>query len=375
MLLTKGELKRSRTRFALLTAGAGLLVFVLLFQQLLLGAVSDGLVGAVSNQSADIIVFAKDARRNLAGYYITPEQFDKVAQAQGVAEASELGVSMLALATGPKTVDAALIGYRPGKPGTPTNIVEGRLPRTDNEVLASKEDMTDRYAVGDPVVIEPGGALLHVVGLTAGSRYAVGPTLWIPWEGYGITQKSANMPPIQSYPNVVAVRPAPGFAISDVIKNINTAAPDLEAITRAEAVKTAPGVSAVQVAFSVVMGLGYLVVGVVIGFFFLTITLQKEPSIQLLRATGAPQSYLVINLVHEVLLVTVGGVIVGVGLLFLLVKFVRSAVPVVATPGGVAIAAFGALTVSLMGAIAPLRRILRTDPYAVVGPPALGRLG
>src|SRR4051812_48671313 len=131
MLLTTAELKRSKGRFAFLTAGAGLLVFVLLFQQLLLGAVLDGLASAAANQSGEVLVFASQARKNLAGSLVTPNQHKAIAAVPGVADAAELGVSILAtrgnlVAPGGRTTDAAVMGYRTDRPGAPTNVVKGR---------------------------------------------------------------------------------------------------------------------------------------------------------------------------------------------------------------------------------------------------------
>ena len=378
MLLTNGELKRSKGRFALLTAGAGLLVFVLLFQQLLLGAVLDGLSSAAGNQSGEILVFATQARRNLAGSLVTPMQLKAIAAVPGVADAAELGVTILAtrgnlVKPGGKTTDASVLGYRTDRAGAPTNVVKGRLPQTGTEILASEEDAYGRYDLGGTITIEPGASVMTIVGLTAHSRYNVSPTLWIPWSGYSDVLKAANPDAKIVLPSVAAVKVAPGATVSTVMTGIAALA-DLDPVTREEAAGNAPGAAAVQVAFSVVMGLGYLVVGFVIGFFFLTLTLQKASSITLLRAIGAPQRYLVRSLFEEVLLVTVGGLAFGLVLMMATLPLVRTGVPVTASPSAVISCSAISLGVALLGALAPMRRILRTDPFGVVGRPSLGGL-
>lgn len=378
MLLTTGELKRSKARFVFLTAGAGLLVFVLLFQQLLLGAVLDGLSSAAGNQSGELLVFATQARRNLAGSLVTPNQLKAIAAQPGVADAAELGVTILAtrgdlVKPGGKTTDASILGYRPDRAGSPTNVVKGRLPQRGNELVASEEDAPGRYELGGTITIEPGATVMTIVGLTAHSRYNVSPTLWIPWSGYTDLLKAANPDAKIVLPSVVAVKTAEGFSVGEVSSSI-AALPDLDPVTREEAAGNAPGAAAVRVAFSVVMGLGYLVVGFVVGFFFLTLTLQKSSSITLLRAIGAPQRYLVRNLFEEVLMVTFGGLAFGVVLTLLTIPLVRGTVPVVASPSAIITCAASAVGVSLLGALAPLRRVLRTDPFGVVGRPSMGGL-
>ena len=72
MLFARAELARSKLRFGLLTLGAGLLVFVLLFQQLLLGTVLDGMTGAIAHQSAPVLVLARQAQRSVTGSLVPP---------------------------------------------------------------------------------------------------------------------------------------------------------------------------------------------------------------------------------------------------------------------------------------------------------------
>ena len=66
MLFATAELRRSRARFGFLTVGAGLLVFVLLFQQALLAAVLDGMTGAITNQSGPVLVFLHEGLGSLS---------------------------------------------------------------------------------------------------------------------------------------------------------------------------------------------------------------------------------------------------------------------------------------------------------------------
>lgn len=379
-LLALSEVRRSKGRFAMLIAGTGLLVFVLLFQQLLLGAVVEGLTGAVARQSGEVLVFASQSRQNLYGSLITPAQLKAVRDTPGVEDASELAVSIVAMHGGlmtedAGTVDAAVLGYRPDRPGSPTNIVQGRAPQEPREVVASEEDAPGRYRIGSVLRLEPGGTELTVVGLTAASRYNVAPTLWVPWVGFSAVVLGANPDAGTILPSVVALNVTPGADVATVKKALTDRIPDVDAVTREDAAAQAPGIGAVRVAFIVVMGLGYLVVGFVVSFFFLTLTLQKESSISLLRAIGASEKYLVRSLFIQVLIVTVGGLAVGLLLLLAALPVVRTGVPVAASPGAVFTCAFGALAVALLGAIPPMRRTMKADPFAVVGRPSLGGLG
>jgi putative ABC transport system permease protein len=379
MLFARAELGRSKLRFGLLTLGAGLLVFVLLFQQLLLGAVLDGMTGAIAHQSAPVLVLSRQAQRSVTGSLVTDDQLASVAAAPGVADASELAVTMLSFQGDGEPEDSwhevAVFGYQPGRAGEPTNLRSGRLPRADDEIVVSAEDATGRFGVGDTVTVEPGAARLEVVGLTEGSRYNVSPTLWVPWPTYEVLAAEATPELGVVMASAVAVVPGEGVDPDRLVTDLNATFFELEALTRQDAVDTAPGRDSVRLAFLVVIGLGYLVVAVVIGFFFLTLTLQKEPAITLLRAVGSPQGYLIRGLLLQVLVVTVGGLAVGVVLAFAAVPLLSSAVPVTVDVRTIVLSAGSAMGVALLGAISPIRRVLRADPYTVVSRPSLGGLG
>lgn len=379
MLFARAELGRSKLRFGLLTLGAGLLVFVLLFQQLLLGTVLDGMTGAIAHQSAPVLVLARQAQRSVTGSLVRPDQLDSVAATPGVADASELAVTMLSFQGEDEPEgswhEVAVFGYRSGRVGAPTGLRSGRLPESTTEVVVSGEDATGRFGIGDTVTVEPGAVQLTVVGLTEGSRYNVSPTMWVSWEAYEVLALRATPEIGVAYPSAVAVQPSPGTDVATLVGNLNNAFPDLEALTREDAVDTAPGRDSVRLAFMVVIGLGYLVVAVVIGFFFLTLTLQKEPAIALLRAVGAPQGYLVRGLILQVAVVTLGGLVIGVALAYAAAPLLRNTVPVTIEPRTLAMSALAAMAVALSGAVSPVRRVLRADPYTVVSRPSLGGLG
>jgi putative ABC transport system permease protein len=376
MLFATAELRRSRARFGFLTVGAGLLVFVLLFQQALLTAVLDGMTGAITHQSGSVLVFAREAQRSIGGSLVTADQQAQVTAMPQVGDAAELGVTLLSYLTpdSDELINVSVIGFRPDRPGEPIGLSSGRMPDKPGEAVFSSEDAVG-FDVGDTLTIEPGGVTVTVVGLTSGGRLNVGPTLWTPWETYDQLVKEANPDNVMILPSVLAIEPAAGTTPAEAAAAINEAAPALEALTREDAAAKTPGRDAIQIAFLAVIGLGYLVVAVVIGFFFLTMTLHKESSITLLRAVGAKGPYLVRCLLLQVAVVTFGGLAVGVLMLAAIAPLVRSTIAVSVDPDAILLTAGPVLAVALLGAIPPLRRVLRIDPYAVVTRPSLGGLG
>lgn len=236
MLFATAELGRSKVRFGFLTLGAGLLVFVLLFQQALLTSVLDGMSGALSRQSGPVLVYNREAQRSLAGSLIPPDLAARLADNPGVADTGALAVTVLSFRPPDgELTNMTLFGFEPGRPGAPTGLQQGRLPEADNEVVASSEDARG-FGVGETIVVEPGGYQLEVVGLTEGGRWGMSATMWTPYGTYEALLRQAFPEAALVLPAAVAVQPAVGIAPEELVGELNGAVPELEALTREDAV-------------------------------------------------------------------------------------------------------------------------------------------
>ena len=137
---------------------------------------------------------------------------------------------------------------------------------------------------------------------------------------------------------------------------------DLEALTRADAATKAPGVAQVSRSFLVIFLLYGLVVPLVIGLFFLIVTLQKARTLTLLRAVGARSSTLVRALLTQVLVVVGLGVAIGT-LLFLPLSFQRvGSIPLRFDAPTVIAWAIGILLLGVASSWFSARRVLRIEP-------------
>lgn len=374
MLLAGREIRRAKLRFGLLAGAVGLLVFLIMFQQALLGSLLQSFTGAVENQSGTVLVFSAEARKNVAGSVIPPPVQAQVEAVDGVRAAAPLGEATLTVEAGGEQVDASVFGFQPGGPGEPTRLVEGRLPASATEAVASREDASAGFGLGATVTSVNGDVALTVVGLTEQSRYSVAPTLFVTFDGYTALRLAANPDATAVLPSLVALTPAPGTTPDQLAVAVNDAVPGVEALTRAQAVAQSPGVSAVNTSFSLILGLAFVVVALVIGFFFLILTVQKMSSLTLLRAVGASTGYLVRALLLQIAFVVVGGLVVGVALTWLVVQAASAGLPITLDPATLAGSAVGVLVLAVLGSSVTLLRVRRIDPAHVVSRPSLGGL-
>jgi hypothetical protein len=193
MFLALKEMQRAKLRFGLLAGAVGLLVFLILFQQALLGGLINQFIGALKNQSADVLVYNDQARKNLEGSIILPDQLAAVAEVEGVAVAARLGESTFTVVAGGEELDAVLFGYELGGPGAPTTLVDGRLPEGPGEGVASEKDRADGFDIGDTIQVQPDGVTITVVGVARDINYSVAPVLFVDFATFEDATKHANM--------------------------------------------------------------------------------------------------------------------------------------------------------------------------------------
>jgi putative ABC transport system permease protein len=369
VLLAAREVLRSKLRFSLLSGAVGLLVFLILFQQVLLGGLITDFIGAVENQDSPILVFDDQARSNVEGSFLAPDQIAAIGQVEGVADSAPIGQATYTVEAGAEITDAVLFGYTLGGLGAPTSLTDGRLPAGPDEAVASSADADDGFGIGDVVrILGAGGAPgpeVTVVGLGENLRWSVAPTLFVSYDTYERAQQAVNPAADVVFASLVAVRPADGVDAGTLTDRIDAEVEGVEALTNAEAIDDNPGVQGVNQSFTIILALAFLVVTLVIGFFFLILTVQKTAALTLLRAIGAPTSYLVKNLLVQILLVLGGGAIIGIAL--------TVAVVYGSPPGGLTVSLdpttvvttlVGLAVLSLIGGIASIRRVTRVDPIS-----------
>lgn len=374
MLLVRREIARSKLRFGLFISAIGLLVFLILFFEVILGSLVTSFVGAIDHQSAPVLVYGGDARKNIAGSVVTPDQVDAVAAVAGVGESAPLGEATFTLVADGVEVDASVFGYRPGSVGSPTNLVAGRLPESPGEAVASEEDVGSGFGIGSTVSTSTGAAELRIVGLTRHSRYSVAPTLWVAFEDFEAMRRAVN-PDARFVPaSVVAVAPARGASVEDVVQAINSQVGGVQALTRSEAVSQAPAVAQVVRSVSMILVLAFIIVTLVIGFFFLILTVHKQESLTLLRALGAKRSYLAGALLAQIVIVALGGLSVGWALLYLSLGVAHGKVPLAVDLPLAVLTSIGVVAFALVGSSVTLWRTLKIDPAAAVSPQGQGGL-
>jgi putative ABC transport system permease protein len=369
------EIRRAKLRFGLLIGAVALLVFLILFQQTLAGALLGSFTDGLGKQSAEVLVFNADARGAVEGSVITPEQVATVRDVPGVAQAEPLGESTFSVDVGDATLtDTTIFGYVLGGPGAPTTLVEGRLPEADGEAVASDVDASKGYGIGDVVRVVPGDTPIRIVGLAGNAQFNVQPTLYTSYATWEELSKAVNPDAPAVLATLVAVHPAADTSPEAAATAINDAVDGVEAVDRETAIANLPGVESISQSFAVILLLAFIVVVLVTWVFFLILTVQKTQSLTLLRAVGASSGYLLVNIALQVTIVTVAGIALASVLLVFATQGGSGGLEVSASPRLILTTGASILVLALLSSLASMRRVAKLDPFAATQRQAGGGL-
>lgn len=376
MRLALAEIRRAKLRFGLLTGAVALLVFLILFQQALAGSLLGQFTGGLEHQSASILVYSADARRTVDGSRIPPQQLAAVSRVDGVAAAGPIGEgSFTAQLESGELKNTTIFGYDLGGPGFPTTLSAGRLPERDGEAVASAADAGVGYGIGQQLRVVPGDTTVTIVGLAKDIQFNVQPTLFLSFSTYEDLVRTTNPDARGVLPNLVGVEPASGVDASALAASITQEVGGVEALDLSTAVASLPGVSSIEQSFNIILGLAFVVVILLTGFFFLIITVQKTPSLTLLRAVGASGGFLLRNLVLQVIVVILAALAIAVPLTVFAVSATASDTFIAKVdPRVLLVSSAAVLILGVAAALGAMRRVVRIDPAAATARLAGGGL-
>lgn len=358
------EMRRAKLRFSLLTAAVALLVFLVIFLSSISGALLRALTGAVESLPADGLVYSEASRANVQASRLDPSVTSAVAGVPGVAAASPLSVLSANAAVAGVDDELQLIAFQPGGPSQPNGLREGRFPTSETEVAidASEADV----AIGETVVVNGSTTPLTVTGTLIGTQLGTD-TAWVTLAGYDRLLRELN-PGLPVVPtNVVAFWVDEGADPSAVAAQVQQAVADTRVLTLPEAVDAIPGVESVGQTFGLLVGITFVIGVVVVGFFFLILTVQKLRSFTLLRATGASTRSLAAAVTTQIGAVVLSASALATALSWVALRGLSSSLPIRIDPLTTSGVVAAVLLASLGAGLLSIRRIARIDPATAAG--------
>lgn len=371
MRIALAEMRRRKARWATIVGAVAFIVFLVL----VLAALADGLfigsTGALRTGDSDALVYSVDGRRSLVRSELSITELPTVAGIDGVADAGALGVLLATAATGGDSFDIAIIGHLPGHVGEPGRLVDGRRPGTDERLvgMADVSLKTEGIGIGDSVLLTGSAQPVEVIGFVEDSQFLLADTLWVPlttWEALRFEVRPETIglgSVVQAFPILVE----DDAEVAEVAAAIDAAFGTTETVTTDDAILSLPGVEQQESTFTAIIGVSFLVVGVVIALFFALITLEKRGQFAILKAIGSSNPLLLGGVLVQALIATVAGYLLGFVLSRLLAFVLPAAVPVEFLPSTALTLFLATIVMGALGAVFSFRRIIRIDPASALG--------
>jgi putative ABC transport system permease protein len=357
------ELRRRPQRFLAVTAALTLLTVLLLFLGGLLDGLYLGATGALRAQRGSVVVYSADANDSIIRSRITPAVRRQVEAVTGVRRTGGLGASLLgAKVPGEQDLaDAAVMGYQLRPEGVPA-------PPPPGQAWADRRLEAFGVHTGDTLRLGPQQTPIRVRGWVEDTNYLLQGSLWVRPSTWRSVQ-NANRPDAQFPPGTFAVLVVDGSGDADALARRIDAATDgaTKTLTKDEAVLASPGTRQQKSTFNGIIGVTFLVVGLVAALFFALLTLERTPVYGVLKALGTTTRRLVAGvLLQAVVLATVafavGGLItIGLGVVL------PARIPLQIESSRAVTTFVGLLLTAAIGGAISLRRIARIDPVTAIG--------
>ncbi|HAN72639.1 MAG TPA: hypothetical protein DCQ36_13760, partial [Actinobacteria bacterium] len=352
-------------RFSAIVSALGLLVFLVL----VLGALADGLfygsTGAARNTTATAFAFDDEAQGSLIRSRMDASDVTRLAEQAGVEQAAPVGV-LLSGGEGPQgDLSVAVFGIEMGAAGTPTTLIEGRLPEPGEQGTAAVDERLTDQGLTIGSVVSVGGVDADVVGIVSDASYQLQGTVWTSVDTWR-QMRDAVRPELRGLPdgiNAVALITAPGTdtgALSEAVPGIT--------VLTAEATGLAiPGVEQQASTLNAIIYTTLAVAALVVALFFALLVLEKRELFAALKALGSSTLRLGGGVIVQAAVASVLGVVLGALVARLFGLVIPPEVPTLFRTDTLVTIAVFTVVAGVVGALFSLRRIARIDPATAIG--------
>ena len=350
-----------RRRVLLSTGGVAVaLLLVLILGGIFAGAMRQ-LTGYIDHSGADLIVSQLGVRTmHMSASVLRPDIADRAREVPGVAWAEPIRYTTGIVSSPAGRMVTYVIGYNPAAQyGGPDQLVAGRSPRPGEAVLDRQAADQLRVRLGDPVRVL--GRSFPVAGLSTGGTNIANTTVFIPTGDFARLRG-----PTQAY---VLVGARNGQDLGLLRARLEGIPPGNTVLTREEFATSERRLVTDMSAdlMRIMSGIGFAIALAVIALTLFAVTLAKNREYGVLKALGARPGWLAATVAAQTAWSVTLALAAATALALVLGLAIGRLNPALAiwiSPASVLRTGLGALLVGMVGAILPIRRVLRVDPAA-----------
>jgi putative ABC transport system permease protein len=301
-------------------------------------------ISAITDLNADRIVFSDPGGDDLSfsTSALTREQWQRWSDAPGVTGAEPLGISTARATAGASRAAVSVFAV-----GSGSTLVPGGEPISAGTAVLSETAAEDLDAgPGDPVSVN--GEDLTVTAVRGDDSFGHTPVVWTT-----LTEPAAT---------VIALTTADGFDGAATDRLVGT-----KTVSKGDSLSAIGSYTSENGSLQLMRGFLFVISALVIGAYFTVWTVQRSGDIAVLKALGAPTSFLLRDALGQAVALLTVCTLVGTGLAATLGALISGSVPFDLSFSTVLIPAVVMIALGAVGAALAVRRVTSVDPLIALG--------
>ncbi|WP_434752244.1 ABC transporter permease [Paenibacillus amylolyticus] len=397
----------AKGRYALIATIMVLVSFLVLFVTGLAQGLSYDNAASIKNMAATHFVLEQDSNHRFTRSQVGQQELDKARAVVGQDNAEPLGVRMTTVspADDTKKIDVALFMVNPGSWLAPT-VTEGKAinDQSAGQVVVDQKLAKSGVKIGTILVDQASGTEWTVSGFVQNESFSHAPVVFLneqEWlalqagsrsvqvssttggveakSGAGTIEASAGTDtgksaeavtgtstpsgsPSRPVYNAIAVKGA-----DDQASKLSAALSNTEIITKSDAVSAIPGYKEEQGSLLMMIAFLYVISAFVLAVFFYVITIQKTSQFGILKAIGTRNAYLAGSVSLQVLLLSVGSLVISVLLVRLFESILPASMPFQLGLSTLALTCVLFILMSMAGSMFSVWKVTKIDALDAIG--------
>ncbi|GGI39395.1 ABC transporter permease [Mammaliicoccus stepanovicii] len=348
MKLALKELTYYKFKYLLVT----LILFLLAFLVLFISGLAQGLakenVSGIEDWNKSEYVIASDADNSLSQSDITNKQEKAV---QDIVKGDTIKTANQKVETDSGKADMMFTQLTNNIQPKPS---KGHLPKNGDEVLLNNKLQAEGISIGDKIKIADEDQKFKVVGFADDIMFSHTSMAYVNKDG---------MKDLKG--NHISVIGYDSLSKSDKSK-IN----DLDGVkivSQSDMLEAIPSYNAEQQPLNLMIVFLFVISAIVITAFFYVMTIQKTSQFGILKAIGTKNKSLVSSLMFQILIITLIGVAIAIGVVLILNGFMPVTMPFYLNVNLMMLMVAVFIVVSLVGAVLSLIKVMKIEPLEAIG--------
>ncbi|WP_339169160.1 ABC transporter permease [Paenibacillus sp. FSL R5-0341] len=372
MYLAIREMRYAKGRYALIATIMVLVSFLVLFVTGLAQGLAYDNAASVKNMAATHFVLEQDSNHRFTRSQVDQDQLNQARSVVGEENAEPLGVKMTTVSpTGDtKKIDVTLFMVNPEGWLAPA-VTEGSpiTSQTNGQVVVDHKLSESGVTIGTVLVDQASGTEWTVGGFVQNESFSHSPVVflneqeWLTLQGGSrASQGSADTNANALVYNAIAIKDA-----GEQVDGLSAAMPNTEVITKSDAVSAIPGYKEEQGSLLMMIAFLYVISAFVLAVFFYVITIQKTSQFGILKAIGTRNAYLAGSVSLQVLVLSVGSLVISVLLVRLFESILPASMPFQLGLSTLALTCVLFILMSVAGSLFSVWKVTKIDALDAIG--------